>query len=157
MRVLQWYVHVNFKYCSENFLTRYMLFNTHNLYVWKIKINSTLLKLPLQKYTISSSIWGVRINIIARKYLYANVGYCFLIRYQLCAWFGVRAAYYVGDPLISTSNPPVTHSSATKPRYWGFPRLNRSLNTFQDWSILDSTCLLTSSDHSPFIRSPVTK
>lgn len=62
--------------------------------------------------------------IAARKYRH---GYCFLIRYQLCARFRVRAAYYVGDLLISTSNPPATHSSATKPRYWGSPRLLESI------------------------------
>lgn len=78
-----------------------------------------------QDHTISH--WTLSLAwmwIAARKYRHS---YCFLIRYQLCARFRVRAAYYVGDPLISTSNPPATHSSATKPRYWRSPRLLESI------------------------------
>lgn len=57
---------------------------------------------------------GVRAWIVTRK---SRHGYWFLIRYQLCARFGVRAAYYICDPLISTSNPPTTHSCPGEPAF----------------------------------------
>lgn len=57
---------------------------------------------------------GARAWIVTRK---SRHGYWFLIRYQLCARFGVRAAYYICDPLISTSNPPTTHSCPGEPAF----------------------------------------
>jgi len=76
------------------------------------------------KYHHVTNRYVARLRIAARKYRH---GYYFLIRYRLCARFGVRAVYYVGDLLISTSNPPATRSSASKPRHWGSPRLLESI------------------------------
>ena len=62
----------------------------------------------------ASRVKGAKAWIVTRK---SRHGYWFLIRYQLCARFGVRAAYYICDPLISTSNPPTTHSWPGEPPF----------------------------------------
>jgi len=71
--------------------------------------------------------WNFGVNMNNRTQISSRL--LLLIRYRLSVMclISVRSAYYIGDLLISTSNPPVTHFSTTKPCYWGSPRLPKSI------------------------------